>query len=277
MPKGVPTAGFRMTKNRQAGFTPKPVCANVVVESQPSQFSIHERFNFIQELVSMVAKNIQPSAIITGKGGLGKTYTVIKSLEDSGFSNVSGKETESLEKTFRIIKGYSSPKGLYRSLFENQNNIVVFDDTDAVLDHDISLNILKAALDSYSQRIITWNADLKDDLPREFEFNGRIIFISNRSHHTIDQAIRSRSMMVDLTMTTDEMIERMDFIAKQTCFMPEYSDECKQKSIRFLRSQVNDMHDISLRTLISVIKICSNGGDWEKFAKYIISVMPTAS
>jgi hypothetical protein len=276
MPKGVPTAGFRMTKNRQSGFTPKPVCANVV-ESQPSQFSIHERFNFIQELVSMVAKNIQPSAIITGKGGLGKTYTVIKSLEDSGFSNVSGKETESLEKTFRIIKGYSSPKGLYRSLFENQNNIVVFDDTDAVLDHDISLNILKAALDSYSQRIITWNADLKDDLPREFEFNGRIIFISNRSHHTIDQAIRSRSMMVDLTMTTDEMIERMDFIAKQTCFMPEYSDECKQKSIRFLRSQVNDMHDISLRTLISVIKICSNGGDWEKFAKYIISVMPTAS
>lgn len=276
MPKGVPTAGFRLTKNRLAGLVQQPV--NVVESSQPSKFTIHERFNFIQELVGMVAKNIQPSAIITGKGGLGKTYTVIKSLEEFGFSNVSGKETaESLEKTFRIIKGYSSPKGLYRSLFENQNNIVVFDDTDAVLDHDISLNILKAALDSYSQRIITWNADLKDDLPREFEFNGRIIFISNRSHHTIDQAIRSRSMMVDLTMTTEEMIERMDFIAQQSEFMPEYACIHKQQAIKFLKSQVNDMHDISLRTLISVIKICSNGGDWEKLARYIISVMPTAS
>ena len=217
MPKGVPAAGYRMSKNRVNGTLPIPnMQPQPTLHFQPkSHFTINERFEFISQLVGLVASNIQPSAIITGKGGLGKTYTVIKSLETVGFTNVSGKEVESEEKTFRVVKGYSSPKGLYRSLFENQNNIIVFDDTDAILDHDISLNILKAALDSYDERIITWNADLKDDLPKEFEFKGRIIFISNRSHNSIDQAIRSRSMMVDLTMTTDEMIERMAYIAEQ--------------------------------------------------------------
>lgn len=285
MPKGVPKNGYRMTRGRIAGNVsipnialPKVVVDDSILQFKHQQhFTIHERFNFIEELVGMVAKNIQPSAIITGKGGLGKSYTVIKSLEKAGFANVSGKEVESEDRTFRIVKGYSSPKGLYRSLYENQNNVVVFDDTDAVLDHDISLNILKAALDSYSQRIISWNAELKDDLPRDFEFNGRIIFISNRSHHSIDQAIRSRSMMVDLTMTNEEMVERMDFIASQDSFMPEYSYESKQNSIEFLRTHIDEIQDISLRTLISVIKICANGGDWEKFAKYIISVMPGAA
>lgn len=275
MPKGVPSAGFRMTRGRMSGLVHLPESDESILQFK-SQFSIHERFEFIRQLVEMVAKNIQPSAIITGKGGLGKTYTVIESLEKAGFVNVSGVEAlYSESNSFRIVKGYSSPKGLYRSLYENQNNIIVFDDTDAVLDHDISLNILKAALDSYSQRLISWNADLKDDLPREFEFKGRIIFISNRSHHTIDQAIRSRSMMVDLTMTTEEMIERMDYISRQVNFLPEYSMEYKQESIDFLRTNIGEISDISLRTLISVIKIRSNGGNWEKFAKYIINVMPS--
>ena len=282
MPKGVPSAGFRMTRGRINGQVPIPVFDNdEAVKFQPkSHFTIHERFDFITQLVGMVASGIQPSAIITGKGGLGKTYTVVNSLEQAGFYNVSGQEAfaeASEENTFRIVKGYSSPKGLYRSLHENQNNIVVFDDTDAVLDHDISLNILKAALDSYDERIISWNADLKDDLPRQFEFKGRIIFISNRSHHTIDQAIRSRSMMVDLTMTTEEMIDRMDYIARQDSFMPDYSIETKELAIEFLRDNLDDIADISLRTLISVIKICSSGRDWEKFAKYIVSVMPSAA
>jgi hypothetical protein len=293
MPKGVPAAGFRMTKGRMNGRVPIPNRpfivsdasdrrseANEILEFKPQvHFSINERFEFIDQLVGMVADNIQPSAIITGKGGLGKTYTVLNSLEKRGYKNISGDEPDvSVEQTFRVVKGHSSPKGLYRSLFENQNNIIVFDDTDSVLDQDISLNILKAALDSYNQRIINWNADLKDDdLPRQFEFNGRIIFISNRSHHTINQAIRSRSMMVDLTMTNSEMIERMAYIASQPSFMPDYKTEHKKMSLEFLREHIDEVRDISLRTLISVVKICSSGGDWQKFAKYIISVMPTAS
>jgi hypothetical protein len=293
MPKGVPSAGYRMTRNRMAtGFDPNAyvqqkqqptlnIAPSTVVEPVNKQhFSINQRFDFIEKLVAMVATGIQPSAVITGKGGLGKTYTVIQALKKAGYRDVSSEDPDmcfSLTDSFRMVKGYSSPKGLYRSLYENINGVLVFDDTDAVLDNDVSLNILKAALDSYSSRIVSWNADLKDkDLPKSFEFNGRVIFISNRCQSSIDQAIRSRSMMVDLSMTNDEMIERMEFIASQPSFMPEIDFVVKQDAIDFLRENVDSVRDMSLRTLISIIKIRSSNADWKDFAKYIINEMPVA-
>lgn len=246
------------------------------MERPKIHFSINERFSFISELVGMVAKHIQNSAIICGKGGLGKTYTVIEALEKNGLSNVSGREVAVSEfDQFRIIKGYSTPKGLYRSLFENQNNIMVFDDCDSVLDHEVGLNLLKGALDSYSQRVISWNAEMKgDDLPKEFEFKGRIIFISNRRLSSIDQAIRSRSIPIDLSMTNEEMIERMRYIVDQDSFMKEYNCSIKHESLDFLQENLDYVTDISLRTLISVIKIRANEGpNWKNFAKYTISAV----
>jgi hypothetical protein len=288
MPKGVPAAGYRISKNHPDYVGPaakKLSIARSTVASEPSipivksQFSINQRFEFIDKLVAMVADGIQPSAVITGKGGLGKTYTVIEALKKNGYRDVSNEDPDmciSFTDSFRVVKGYSSPKGLYRSLYENVNGIIVFDDTDAILDHDVSVNILKAALDSYSSRVVSWNADLKDNLPKSFEFNGRIIFISNRNQNSIDQAIRSRSMMVDLTMTNDEMIERMEFISHQPSFMPEIESVVKADAIEFLRENVDNVRDMSLRTLISIIKIRSSNDDWESFAKYIINEMPGA-
>ena len=243
-----------------------------------SEFSINERFKFIENLVNMVANHIQPSAIISGKGGLGKTYTVIQSLRKNNLRDVSCSETTGYNSDeYRIVKGYSTAKGLYRTLFDNRNGLLVLDDTDAVFDNDISLNILKAALDSYDRRIISWNAEIKgDDLPREFEYKGRIVFITNREVTRIDQAIRSRSMIVDLSMTNEEMIERMEYLVDQPGFLPEYDADTKLSSICFLRDHIDECKDISLRTLINVVKICKNGGDWEKFARYTLTTSSAA-
>ena len=243
-----------------------------------SQFSINERFNYIKSLVRMVANHIQPSAIISGKGGLGKTYTVMQSLRQAGMCDVSGAETAMSEPDqYRVVKGYSTAKGLYRCLYENRDNLLVLDDTDAVFDNETSLNILKAALDSYDRRIISWNAEMKgDDLPREFEYKGRIVFITNKSLMQIDQAIRSRSMMVDLSMTNDEMIERMEFLINQNTFLPEYDFTMKVEAINFLREHISECGDISLRTLINIVKICKNGGDWRGLARYTLSIASAA-
>ena len=48
---------------------------------------------------------------------------------------------------------------MYRTLFENNKSIIVFDDCDAVLKDPVALNLLKGALDSYGKRIMSWNAD----------------------------------------------------------------------------------------------------------------------
>ena len=162
--------------------------------------------------------------MITGEGGLGKTYTVTKTLEANGYKDISDLADFQVgsiintRKCFTMIKGFSTAKGLYRTLFENNKSIVVFDDCDAVLKDPVALNLLKGALDSYGKRIISWNADMKDDdLPRSFEFTGRVIFISNMDQDRIDQAIRSRSMMIDLSMTLDQKIDRMEFIDFGVC------------------------------------------------------------
>lgn len=247
------------------------------VEEKTEKFGINDRFKFVEQLISMVATGVQPSAVITGEGGLGKTYTVTKTLEKAGYKDISDLaefqvgSVVNMRKSFTFVKGYSTPKGLYRTLFENNKGIVVFDDCDAVLKDPISLNLLKSALDSYGKRIISWNAEMRDeDLPRSFNFEGRVIFISNLDEGKIDQAIRSRSMMIDLAMTSDQKIERMETIAQAEEFMPEYDKSIVADAIALIRELKDECKEISLRTLISVSKIRASNTEWKNLATYML-------
>ena len=242
------------------------------------EFGITKRFEFVKQMVTMVAKKTVASAIITGQGGLGKTHSVIRALKDCGLTDVT--DLASFEvgtrlqgsKSFRIIKGFSTAKGLYRSLFEGNGMTLVFDDCDSVLKDPVALNLLKGALDSYGERYINWNADIKDDeLPRSFKFTGSIIFISNKEMDSLDQAVRSRALCVDLSMTEDQKIERMETIVHDAEFLPEYSAQYKMDALEFLRSMTKSVQNLSLRSLISVVKIRAEGGDWKLLAKYILT------
>lgn len=257
--------------------------ANIMSTQKPEavvvdKFDINTRFGFVEKLVKMVAAGIQPSAVITGEGGLGKTYTVVKTLESAGYSDISDLgefqlgQVVNRSKSFATVKGYSTPKGLYRTLFENKNNVIIFDDCDSVLKDPVALNLLKGALDSYGKRVISWNADIRDeDLPRSFNFEGRVIFISNLGQDRIDQAIRSRSMMIDLSMSLDQKIDRMEFIAKSDSFLPEYDATVKSDAIALIREIKDEAKEISLRTLISVSKVRAANEDWKDLATYMLT------
>ena len=246
----------------------------LVVVKPVEQFAINDRFDFTEQLVKMVASKQTASCVITGEGGLGKSYSVIKALTDSGLADLSELSPEySLDGGYyRVVKGYSTAKGLYRILFENQNGILVFDDCDSVLKDPDALNLLKGALDSYDKRIITWNTSTNDDdLPRSFEFKGGIIFISNLDKDKISQAIRSRAMNVDLSMTTDQKIERMETIVRSGSFLPNIPVDQKLDALNIIRDNADVASEISLRTLINVAKIRASGNtNWEQLAKYMM-------
>lgn len=243
-----------------------------------SRFSINERFGFVSDMVTMLANGAQSSVVVTGPGGLGKSFTVSQTLTALGFKDVSvlddiaaGTILKST-KTFRVIKGYSTPKGLYRTLYENKDGVIVFDDCDSVLKDPTSLNLLKGALDSYSRRIISWRADIKDeDLPTTFEFKGRVVFISNLSSSNIDQAIITRSMSVDLSMTTKQKIERMQHLLSSGEFMPEFDKTIKTDAMSLIERLQDKVKELSLRTLIQVTKIRESAGkNWANLAEYTI-------
>lgn len=257
---------------KKAGLSNDPVVAPV-----QSRFSINERFGFLSDMVLMLAKGDQASVVVTGPGGLGKSHTVTKTLADAGFKDVSLLDnlpvgTKVNFKTFTVIKGYSTPKGLYRTLYEHKDGVIVFDDCDSVLKDPVSLNLLKGALDSYSRRIISWRADMKDDeLPQSFEFKGRVIFISNLAGDKLDQAIITRSMSVDLNMTTEQKIERMRHLLNSGEFMPEFDKTHKADAINLIDKLRDRVKELSLRTLIQVTKIRkSAGANWSNLAEYTI-------
>ena len=268
--------GTKLTFEQITGTQSSTVIEPIAPKSE--KFNINSRFSFVEKLVNMVASGVQPSAVITGEGGLGKSFTVIKTLKSAGYRDI----TELAEfqigavlntsRAFTMVKGYSTAKGLYRTLFENRSSVIVFDDCDSVLKDPVALNLLKGALDSYGKRVISWNADMRDeDLPRSFAFEGRVIFISNLDQDKIDQAIRSRSMMIDLSMTLDQKIERMQHIAESAEFLPEYSNEVKTDAISLIRDLKEEAREISLRTLISVAKIRASNEDWKDLATYMLT------
>ncbi len=240
------------------------------------EFSINERFTFLEKLVHMVATGIQCSGIVTGRGGLGKSYTITKTLENMGYTDISGNpdfQTYPGQKVFRTIKGFSTPRAFYEALYNNNGIVLICDDVDSLQKDKDTVNLLKAALDSYSKRIVCWcSASKNEEIPNSFEYTGRIITISNMHPDQFDQALRTRSMMIDLSMTKDEIVERMEFIAKSSSFMPDMDYDFKMDAINFIKETKDSTKELSLRTLISVVKIRSTcDSDWKNLAKYLLS------
>jgi hypothetical protein len=230
----------------------------------PKQFDINDKFRFLENMVGMVVKNTAVSMIITGEGGLGKTFTVMKEIKKRDLVE---------EFDFTVIKGYSTPRGLYRTLYENSDKLIVFDDCDEVLKDPTAKNLLKGALDSYDERKISWitNKELPD-LPSDFEFNGRIIFISNLAPEKIEQAILSRSMSIDLSMTPQVKIERMRNILDK--IRPDVPLDIKEECLDLLDDNKQYCQDLNFRTLMKIIGMRTdpdNSADWYDMAIYAMT------
>lgn len=263
--------GDKKSFDQIVGNAPEAVEA---VPSVSDKFTINTRFSFVEKVVKMVGTGIQASAVITGEGGLGKSFTVLKTLKAMGMVDINDivpGQAVNPKKVFTQIKGFSTAKNMFRTLYENNGSTIIFDDCDSILKDAIAINILKAALDSYDKRVITWGAEMRgdDDLPRSFEFTGKIVFISNLNQNKIDQAIRSRSMLIDLSMTQDQKLDRMEHLITCSDFMPEYSVAIKKDAIALIRQLKDTAREISLRTLITVSKIRATAGDdWAELAEY---------
>jgi DNA polymerase III delta prime subunit len=214
-------------------------------------------FNDMTNLVDMVASGINPSLVISGAPGLGKTFLTVKQLQEKGLKN--GID-------FIHVKGRSTAAGMFITLYENSNKLIIFDDCDSVFKDKDAINLLKGALDSYDKRTISWLAakPLKDEdgenLPRFFDFEGKIIFITNVSSSKIDPAIKSRSFIIDIDLNADQMLARMKDL------LPEIepgvdSLKLKRDALNALRA-INKKYDnvqLNFRSLIKAIRIRQMG------------------
>ena len=113
-----------------------------------------QRFEILEDMTRAVKKGDVRAMIVSGPPGVGKSFGVEKVLSKHDvFADVAN---DSKLKKYEIVKGAMSAIGLYSKLYEfsDKKCILVFDDCDSVLLDDLSLNILKAALDSSKKRTI---------------------------------------------------------------------------------------------------------------------------
>lgn len=212
-------------------------------------------FEDLKLYVGMIIKGDQPSLLITGSPGVGKTYTVIKQLKDAGLEK--GKD-------FFHIKGRSTAAGMYITLYENNGKILIFDDCDSVFKNEDAVNILKGALDSYGERQISWLVGkplkLSDgtNAPKSFDFTGGVIFISNLPQKKIDDAVKSRSFVLEVALTPEDMIKKMEKELPKV--HPEVPMVYKREALDFIKDAAEDSNnlEISMRTLVKAIKILKN-------------------
>jgi hypothetical protein len=215
-------------------------------------------FKNLERLTKMVGRGIQPSLVITGGAGLGKTYLVKKTLAEMGLEEA---------KQFVHFKGRATAAGLFVTIYENCDKIIVLDDCDSVFKDDDAVNILKAALDSYDTRKLSYisTKPLKDTygdpVPRHFEFTGKIIFISNISQSKLDSAIKSRSFVADISMNTKQMFQRIDELKGD--IETKIPTEIKEKALRIMKEleKKYDGVEINLRSFIKACRICAMGFD----------------
>lgn len=263
--------GRTLNTNGQISYGDKMVHPD---EIPSSRFDINTRFEFIEELSDMTIDGEANSLVITGSGGLGKSYTVLDRLRLKKRVNEDDVEFGK-PYHYTVIKGFSTPKALYRILYLNREKLVIFDDCDSVLDDPIAVNLLKAALDSYETRWVHWMSEKgfgsqdDDDLPVRFEFKGQIIFISNRRLRQVDQAILSRCLYVDVSMTTDEKLARIGALMPKMC--KEMSKDHKQECLDLLVEKRADIKDLNIRTFLKVADLRKRSKRWREVAEYVIT------
>lgn len=239
---------------------------------------IDSRYTFMDKLSHGVAKGFIRAAVVSGAGGLGKTYTIERVMEHYK-QNEPGFKVE-------MVKGKMTPINLYMKLYEmrDPNCIIVLDDTDAVWDDEDSLGILKAALDTGDSRLVSWmslsHALAGAGVPTSFHYNGSLLFISNlnfdrmiasggrRAAHL--EAIATRVTFLDLKVhSAREKMLWVEFTVRKHHMLKQdgLNDAQTDEVLKWMREHRDSLRSISIRQAKQIAGLVHTYGDeWKEAA-----------
>ena len=229
---------------------------------------IQQRFDILDDMSQACSEGTVRALILSGPPGVGKSYGVTNQLQKANLFN-----TIQNKQRWEVVKGATSAIGLYKKLYEYsaKGSVIVFDDCDTVLFDDLSLNILKAALDSGKKRIIQWNTESRvldrEGIPDKFEFDGAVIFITNvkfdqvRSKKLQDHlsALMSRCHYIDLTIDSaeDKLLRIKSVIEQGMLEEYQFSDvkAVEQQILDYMGENMKRMNELSLRMAIKLAEL----------------------
>lgn len=228
---------------------------------------IATRFEMLDEMSAACIKGDIRAMIVSGPPGVGKSFGVEAQLEKASlFDKLANKRQK-----YEVVKGAMTALGLYAQLYRysDKGNILVFDDCDSVFADELSLNILKAALDSGKRRRICWNSDSRllreEGIPNSFDFKGSAIFITNlkfenvRSKKLQDhlEALESRCHFIDLTIDTQrDKLLRIRQVNRDTDggLFNDYNFQNNESEeiLEFMEKNVKRLRELSIRMALKI-------------------------
>jgi hypothetical protein len=241
---------------------------------------MRERFDMLEDMTRATKKGDVKAMIVSGPPGVGKSFGVEKVLGKHDLIATLGERPPKYE----VVKGAMSAIGLYCKLYKmaDKDNVIVFDDCDSIFADELSLNILKAALDSKKTRRIHWNTDSfklrNEGVPDCFEFKGSAIFITNIKFDNVKskkmrdhlEALESRCHSIDLTIDTDrEKMLRIKQITEDG-MLAEYNlgKDTEQDIIDYIDVNKKKLRELSLRTVLKIADLAKAFPDkWEAMAE----------
>lgn len=300
MAKGIPAKGFRVYKSGKVAYIGQNKndnnvahSANNVVEIRPNIIKheepmiietddqikerITERFSIIKNLTEGCVMGDVRALIVSGKAGLGKSYTIEETLREwdiDGYHHT-------------IIKGYVRATGLVKTLYDyrEKGNVVVFDDADSIFFDETSLNLLKAVCDTTERRTVNWLSErilVSEEnavpIPKKFDFEGTIIFVTNydflgmiEKNHKLAphlEALVSRALYIDCGLKTqrDCVIRIRQMVENH--ILNDLTVERKKEILDFIDTEKNNLRELTLRMAVKLGSLVKTyGNNWEKYAR----------
>ena len=240
---------------------------------------LRARFEVLKQMTLAVRNGGVRAMIVSGPPGVGKSFGVEEVLARDGlFDSLAQRKPR-----YEIVKGAMSALGLYAKLYEfsDKNSVLVFDDCDSILMEDLSLNILKGALDSSKKRFIAWNTDSRllrsEGIPDRFEFKGAAIFITNIKFEHIKSkrlkdhldALESRCHYIDLQMDTEreKMLRIRQIVGDGMLDAHEFEEGVVDSIVQFIDANKSRLRELSLRMVLKIADLRAAFPDnWEAMA-----------
>jgi hypothetical protein len=241
---------------------------------------LRERFQILEDMTYASCDGVVRGMVVTGPPGVGKSFGVEKVLKDAG---IMLKMSQNSNRKFGVEKGAASPIGLYQLLYDysGDGSVLVLDDCDSVLYDELSLNLLKAALDSSPKRTLSWRSESRalanNGVPDSFEFKGSIIFITNvkfeRTRGKLKDhldAIMSRCHYLDLTLDTmrDKFLRCKQIVADGMLNSYKFSEHEQKDLMEYIYTNKNRLREMSLRMVLKIADLRKmNANKWKSYAE----------
>ena len=241
---------------------------------------LRERFSILEDMTYAACDGVVRGMVVTGPPGVGKSFGVENVLKDAGIMK---KLSNDSLRRFGVEKGAATPIGLYQLLYDYSadGSVLVLDDCDSVLYDELSLNLLKAALDSGKKRTLSWRSESRalanNGVPDQFDFKGSIIFITNvkfeRTRGKLKDhldAIMSRCHYLDLTLDTmrDKFLRCKQIVADGMLNEYKFSEDEIKELMDYIYTNKNKLREMSLRMVLKIADLKKmNKSKWKSYAE----------